>query len=291
MKPFYNVVGAAIVENGKLFAVRRVYGTMSVIQKYEFVGGKVNFGEDMGHALQRECMEELDMQVEVGDLIGTVEYEYPEYVVRLRVFLCKRLSGFVLKEHDEQRWIPCGELDTRDWAPADGEIIKIVRNGHVSLRQAQTVEEYETIHELAQTIWHACYSGIITSAQCDYMVEEMLSPGAIEGSIRTKEYRYYIVYLNGEAAGFYSYCPAKYFTPEKPMGVFLSKLYLCTFARGKRITNQILNELPRPISLTVNKSNSLAIAVYKHLGFKIVKSIVVDIGGGYKMDDFVMELD
>lgn len=291
MKPFYNVVGAAIVENGKLFAVRRVYGTMSVIQKYEFVGGKVNFGEDMHHALERECMEELDMQVEVGDLVGTVEYEYPEYVVRLRVYLCRRLSGFVLKEHDEQRWIPCGELDTRDWAPADGEIIKIVRNGHVAFRQAQSESDFQTIHDLALNIWHSCYGGIISSAQCDYMVEEMLSPQVIGHSIATKEYKYYIVNLNGEAAGFYSYCPAKYFTPEKPIGAFLSKLYLCTFARRKRITNQILNELPRPITLTVNKGNSAAIAVYKHLGFKITKSIVVDIGGGYKMDDFVMELD
>ncbi len=290
MKPFFNVVGAAIVENGKLFAVRRVYGSVSVIQKYEFVGGKVNFGEDLRHALERECMEELDMSVQVGDLIGTVEYEYPEYLVRLRVYLCKRLSGFELKEHDEQRWIACSELDVRDWAPADAEIIKIVRNGHVALKKAETEEDFDTIHELAVNIWHTSYSSILTSAQCDYMIEKMLSSDAIKSSISLSEYKYYIVYLNGEAAGFYSYCPAKYFNPEKPMGVFLSKLYLSTFARGKRITNQILNDLPRPVTLTVNKSNAMAIAIYKHLGFKIVKSISVDIGEGFKMDDFVMEL-
>ncbi len=291
MKPFYNVVGAAIVENAKLFAVRRVYGTHSVIQKYEFVGGKVEFGEENEQALRRECMEELDMQVEVGSLLGSVEYEYPEYVVRLKVYLCRRLSGFKLKEHDEQRWIDCKVLDESQWALADCEMIKMLKNGHVAFEKAESESDFETIHELAVDIWHEAYRNILSCEQIDYMVNGLLTPEAIEASINSSEYKYKIVRLNGEPVGFFAYCPAKYYDSARTSGIFLSKLYLSEYARGKHIASTVISDLPRPIVLTVNKMNKNTIAIYKHFGFKIIQNVCRDIGNGYVMDDFVMELN
>ncbi len=119
-----------MIENGKLFAVKRAYGNESVIHKYEFVGGKIQNNETPQQALVRECLEELDMQVEVGALLGTVVYEYPEIIVNLSIYLCKRLSDFMLKEHELYRWIDCNHLNEDEWAPADREFIIKLKQGN-----------------------------------------------------------------------------------------------------------------------------------------------------------------
>lgn len=128
MKKEIEVVGAALVKGGKVLALRRKNGIDSVVHKYEFVGGKVECGETHAEALKRECGEELSLQISVGEKIATVRHEYPEFIVNLSVYLCKTLSSYTLKEHEEERWLSVSELNPDDWAPADAEILCILKN-------------------------------------------------------------------------------------------------------------------------------------------------------------------
>ena len=124
MKNVIDVVGAAFVERGNLFAARRSYGSEYVIHKYEFVGGKIEGGESAGEALVRECREELGLEIEVLRPLGTAKFEYPDKVVNITVFLCKMLSDYTVREHEECRWIKLTEIDEEQWAPADRSILR-----------------------------------------------------------------------------------------------------------------------------------------------------------------------
>ena len=123
MKSIINVVGAAFVERGKVFAARRSYGSEYVIHKYEFVGGKVEQGESEETAIKRECLEELDLNVQVCRKFAEEQFEYPDKIVNLKIYLCRMLSGYKVKEHEECRWIPLSQLDVGDWAPADRALL------------------------------------------------------------------------------------------------------------------------------------------------------------------------
>ena len=128
MKSIINVVGAAFVERGRVFAARRAYGSEYVVHKYEFVGGKIECGEQPEDALVRECNEELGLDIEVCGKAGCASFEYPDKIVNITVYLCRMLSGYTVKEHEECRWLPLSLIDERDWAPADRDILKdIVR--------------------------------------------------------------------------------------------------------------------------------------------------------------------
>ena len=75
-----------------------------------------------------EIQEELDTEVEVGDLLGTVEYDYPTFHLSMQCFLCKIKSGSLnLKEHEAARWLAEDELDSVDWLPADIEVLEWIR--------------------------------------------------------------------------------------------------------------------------------------------------------------------
>ncbi|MCM1042729.1 MAG: (deoxy)nucleoside triphosphate pyrophosphohydrolase [Corallococcus sp.] len=129
MKKHLHVVGAVIIENGKLFAARRgesKYGY--VAHKLEFVGGKVEQGETEECALVRELQEEMQMEVAVTSHFYTAEHSYPDFDITLSAYLCDRLSDYIAREHEETAWIPLGELDTDDWAPADKPIIEALKN-------------------------------------------------------------------------------------------------------------------------------------------------------------------
>lgn len=290
MKPSFNVVGAAIVQSGKIFALRRADGIDSVIHKFEFVGGKIEAGETPEQALKRECMEELSLTVDVGERLTTVHYEYPEFSISLSVYLCRMLSGYVLTKHEEERWIPCNELTPDEWAPADRVILNILRTGYVKLRLASNDGDFAVINRLGSEIMHRTFDSISKEGQTDYMVNLFLSDYAIKRNIEHDGYVYKIIQLNGEDAGFYAYCPAQNYNPAYTSGTFLSKIYLSDFARNKKIASRVFLSLPKPVVLTVKKDNADAISIYKHVGFKIIEGVVNDIGGGYVMDDYVMKL-
>ena len=98
---------------------------------WEFVGGKVEAGETHAEALVRECREELDITVSVGDIYYEVVHEYPDITVHLTLFSCTIASGVPrLLEHHDLRWITVQEIDRYEFCPADTEILaKLKGNG------------------------------------------------------------------------------------------------------------------------------------------------------------------
>ena len=112
-------VAAAVIRDGeKIFAVQRGYGEFK--GGWEFPGGKIEAGETSQQALVREIREELSATIEVGDLIETVEYDYPDFHLSMDCFWCSILHGnLVLLEAEDARWLSAGELYSVDWLPAD----------------------------------------------------------------------------------------------------------------------------------------------------------------------------
>ena len=109
-----------------VFATARGYGEFK--GGWEFPGGKIEEGEAPEEALHREIMEELDTEISVGDLIHTVEYDYPNFHLSMDCFWCQVVKGdLVLKEAEDAKWLTKAELDTVDWLPADITLIDAIR--------------------------------------------------------------------------------------------------------------------------------------------------------------------
>lgn len=117
-------VVAAIIQNGdKIFATQRGYGEFK--DGWEFPGGKMEAGETPQQALVREIREELDTEIEVGDLVEIVEYDYPQFHLTMHCFMCTVKAGnLVLKEHEAAKWLTKENIDSVDWLPADKELIE-----------------------------------------------------------------------------------------------------------------------------------------------------------------------
>ena len=116
------VAAAIIVKDNRIFATQRGYGEFK--DGWEFPGGKLEPGESAREALVREIREELDVDIRVGRLLETVEYDYHEFHLTMHCFICELLSEeIVLKEHEDARWLKEEELDTVDWLPADVGVI------------------------------------------------------------------------------------------------------------------------------------------------------------------------
>ena len=116
----------AINENGEpiIFATQRGYGDFK--GGWEFPGGKIEEGETPQEALKREIMEELDTEISVGELINTVEYDYPTFHLSMDCFWCEIVKGdLVLKEHEAAKWVTKEQLNSVEWLPSD---IKLVEN-------------------------------------------------------------------------------------------------------------------------------------------------------------------
>ena len=119
-----------IIENDKVFATQRGYGEFK--DGWEFPGGKIEPGETPEEAIVREIKEELDTEVEVIELLDTVEYDYPNFHLSMGCFICKIKSGdLVLKEHEAAKWLTKDTLGSVEWLPADmglvGEIEKYLK--------------------------------------------------------------------------------------------------------------------------------------------------------------------
>ena len=125
-------VVAAIIrstnENGDdiIFATQRGYGDLK--GGWEFPGGKIEDGEAPKDALKREIMEELETEIEVGDLIDTIEYDYPTFHLSMDCFWAEIVSGdLVLKEHEAAKWLTKEELNSVEWLPADITLIEKIK--------------------------------------------------------------------------------------------------------------------------------------------------------------------
>lgn len=123
------VVAAIILKDGKILATQRGYGNYA--GTWEFPGGKVEPGEDPETALEREIHEELDAVVEVGPLLITVDYEYPEFFMTMHCYVCKLASDMKLLEHSDARWLSRESLDSVDWLPSDIEVVAAIREANL----------------------------------------------------------------------------------------------------------------------------------------------------------------
>lgn len=119
MKKIIHVVGAVVVENGKILCAQRG-PTKTLAYKWEFPGGKIEQGESPQEALWREINEEMQCNVEIGEQIEHTIYEYDFGIVHLTTYYCKLIEGKpTLTEHIAIKWLSPDELASLDWAPAD----------------------------------------------------------------------------------------------------------------------------------------------------------------------------
>lgn len=134
MNKTIEVVAAVIFDTqGRIFATQRGYGEWK--DWWEFPGGKIEPGESPQQALKREIREELDADIEVGELLRTIDYDYPAFHLTMHCFKChlkvqsNQLPGtkqqsFTLLEHEAARWLTPFTLHSVRWLPADEEIIQ-----------------------------------------------------------------------------------------------------------------------------------------------------------------------
>ena len=121
------VAAAVIIGEKGIFATQRGYGAFK--DDWEFPGGKLEPGETPEQALVREIREELNTTVKVGRLIQTVEYDYPEFHLKMHCFLCTILEGKLeMLEHEACRWVKSEEIEQLDWLPADRRVLPAVND-------------------------------------------------------------------------------------------------------------------------------------------------------------------
>lgn len=108
-----------------IFATQRGYGEFK--GGWEFPGGKIEDGETPQEALKREIIEELETEISVGDLIDTIEYDYPTFHLSMDCFWAEIISGdLVLNEHEDAKWLKREELRSVEWLPADIALIELI---------------------------------------------------------------------------------------------------------------------------------------------------------------------
>ncbi len=285
------------MESGKVFALKRTHGNADVINKFEFVGGKVEEGEENRAALKRECLEELEMSVEVGEKLAYIEYDYPEMIVHLHIYLCKRLTGYILKEHSEYVWMDCETLKEEEWAPADAEVLRILKKGYISFKSVSVGPDLAAISAIAKAVFFETYLPLYgekkTQSICSTLYKEDEMREKMESG-----YEYMAILLNGEAVGLFSRClipqsdenSASSANSSSEGGAYLADVYLKKRARGRGVMHHILNSLPRPVYICMNTQNKNMLSCLKHMGYKISDMVSADVLDEYPMEQFILEL-
>lgn len=120
------VVAAVIKKEDKIFITRRGYGEF--IDMWEFPGGKIEPCESQEEALKREIREELELDINVGEFLTTVEYDYPNFHLTMHCFICDIVGGEIsLNVHNDAKWVTLEELDSQNWIPADIDVVEALK--------------------------------------------------------------------------------------------------------------------------------------------------------------------
>ena len=121
------VVAAVIRDGNRIFATQKGYGNYK--GWWEFPGGKIEEGETPRQALKREIREELDTEIEVGELISHVVYDYPEFHMDMDCFWCTVKEGnLTLKEAQSASWLCKDDLYSVKWLPADKDVLEKIES-------------------------------------------------------------------------------------------------------------------------------------------------------------------
>ena len=152
-------------------------------------------------------------------------------------------------------------------------------------------QDLPEIAGLARVIWRACYPGIITAEQIEFMLHQMYSQEALLADLRVREISYARLIDNQRLLGFAA------FGPTTDAATFmLHKLYLHPEGQGRGLGSRLLRHCEceafgrgaRALKLRVNKRNAHAMQVYQRNGYRVCDAVCTPIGGGFFMDDFVM---
>lgn len=176
------------------------------------------------------------------------------------------------------------EMGLRDY------IAEVDAGRPVKVRPAVSYGDLSIVEDIAREVWTEAYEGVVPRAQTDYMVEKFQTVPALREQI-SRGYTYLLVTVNGTPAGYCGYVP-------DDRGLFLSKIYIRKEFRGTGLSSRLFDILrvtartmgKDRVHLTVNRDNARAIAVYEHEGFSVSGTADTDIGEGFVMNDYLMEM-
>ncbi|UII27359.1 GNAT family N-acetyltransferase [Fulvivirga maritima] len=156
----------------------------------------------------------------------------------------------------------------------------------------ENVDQLNNVEKLATQIWHEHYTPLIGKEQVEYMLNKFQSVAAMQEQLK-QGYLYFLILNNNTPCGYLSVQPR-----DNNQELFLSKIYVSGDFRGKGIGKKLMQHaisiaksLPaQKIRLTVNKDNAGSIAAYHKMGFTTTDMVKTDIGNGFYMDDYILEL-
>ena len=177
------VVAAVIRRGNEIFATQRGYGEFK--DWWEFPGGKMEAGESPVEALKREIREELNATIKVGELIQTVEWDYPSFHLTMHCFWCElACEALHLNEHEAAAWLSADNLGTVKWLPADRDILveigKVLRSG-LSIRKSAPEDIPEMLEIFAAARRFMAGTGNPDQWSEDYPGEELLKSDIASG--------------------------------------------------------------------------------------------------------------
>ena len=162
----------------------------------------------------------------------------------------------------------------------------------ITIKSAE-VSDLQVIHQLAHDIWPSAYGDILSGSQLEYMLDKIYSLASLQDQLSILKHQFIIVLEDEDPVGFASFSPHE----NNPVVYHLNKIYVLPRQQGKNIGKQVLdyviNEIKSAgatsLQLNVNRNNK-ALSFYEKQGFEIIREEDIDIGEGYFMNDYVMEL-
>ena len=295
------VVAAVIRRGDKIFATQRGYGEFE--GWWEFPGGKMEAGETPRDALRREIREELDSEVSVGELIRTVEWDYPSFHLTMHCYWCRLASGTLhLLEHEDARWLDAPQLDSVKWLPADLDILPQIKQGlarpEFVMRQA-TEADIPVIMQMADRVFRLTYAEILSPEQMDYMMDWMYSAQSLRGQICDEGRWFFLAEADGIPAGYLSF-EYEDTLPDGRKRFHLQKLYALPEYQHSGLGRMMMEYAERFLAaanpegcrmeLNVNRYNS-AVGFYERIGLRRDRQGDFHIGHGYYMNDYIYAID